>query len=143
MGIKSFSRIALSLALTTTLSTACDKDCNYEYAPYVGYEWYAPHNNDTLCLKLLSAEDVALTLKHDERVLGRGKYCTHRLKLPFSEFRTDISGVTYILSHAKFDTRFNMIIYGDSLNADCDTDWAEWEKAFTPADTTRRTRALK
>lgn len=124
-----FTISALVAVLLSLLPSCNGRD--YEFAPYKGCRWQAPYGDDTLCLELLTASDVQLTSKTSGQVLARGLYDTHRFKFPFTAFQTEIKGVQYRFAYALLNKELDMVLYGDSLNATCDTAWVRWSLPFT------------
>ena len=122
--------ISALVAVLLSLFPSCNGS-DYEFAPYKGCRWQAPYGDDTLCLELLTASDVQLTSKTRGQVLARGLYDTHRFKFPFTAFQTEIKGVQYRFVYALFNKELDMVLYGDSLNATCDTAWVRWSLPFT------------
>lgn len=125
-------RNLLPFLLLPALLFSCVNFSNGEFAPYRGYEWAAPYKNDSLILKLTTASDVVLSLKSGGAVPGAGQYETHRKKFLFSDFSMELNGVQYCLYYATYDKELNMVVYGDSLNAECDTAFLVWSKHFSP-----------
>lgn len=109
--------------------SSCTEKVN-EWPPYVGYEWHAPYKGDSLCLKLATDEVVVLSSVADHSPLSTGKYKTHRGKFLFEELKMEMDSVSYNLEYALFTPTFEMVVYGDSLNAVCDTMLMEWNLPF-------------
>lgn len=140
MIVKPFFKVASLFATIALLLFSCVEESQYVFAPYKGYKWLSPHQGDTLCLELTSAEDALLLSMQHGRALAAGKYDTHRFKFSFSNFEPEIDGVQYRFHYALFDYWLNMVLYGDSLDADCDTAWVEWSRDFLPTDPSKTAR---
>ncbi len=131
MKIKNFLVVAAVFAVISLSFAACLSDNNSEFAPYKGQVWHAPYNADTLYLKLATASDVQLSLNSTGEVVAHGGYKTLRGEFHFSNFAAEIDGVEYRFHYALFSPQLDMVLYGDSLNATCDTAWVRWSLPFT------------
>lgn len=129
--IKKFLRMAVLTAAVAMFSFSCNEGGEYEFAPYKGYEWHSPYKGDVLCLWLVSSYDAQLLSKTSGRLLATGEYYTRRGEFPFYDFSFELDSVQYVLDYALFDPQLNMVVYGDSLNATCDTAWVRWSLPFT------------
>ena len=128
--IKKFLRMAALTAAVAMFSFSCSEGDKYEFAPYKGYEWHSHYKGDVLFLRLVSAYDVQLLSETSGRLLATGEYYTRRREFPFYDFSFELDSVQYILNYALFDPQLNMVVYGDSLNAACDTTWVRWSLPF-------------
>ena len=79
----------------------------------------------------MSSYDAQLLSKTSGRLLATGEYYTRRGEFPFYDFSFELDSVQYVLDYALFDPQLNMVVYGDSLNATCDTAWVRWSLSFT------------
>ena len=121
----------LLLMFVLCLFPSCHETEN-EWPPYAGFEWHAPHNGDSICLKLETNEIVTLSLVSEHQPLSTRNYRTHRGKFLFDScLEMRFAEVSYNLEYALFTPTFEMVVYGDSFNALCDTALMEWSLPFT------------
>lgn len=132
MKIKKILGVAAVFAVISLLFAACSGDSNNEFAPYKGQVWHAPYNTDTLCLKVTTTSDVLLSLNSTGEVVAHGAYKTLRGEFQFSDFAAEIGGVEYRFHYALFSPQLDMVLYGDSINAECDSVPVEWSCRFVP-----------
>ena len=128
MKMKNLLSAALLFA-SLACSTSCNENKTDGWAPYAGCAWSAEWGADTVFLELLSAHDVTLYAKNGSLPPAYGKYETRRFKFPFSDFSFEDGAVKYNLCYA-VDKSFNIMLCGDSLNAECDTAYVQWSKPF-------------
>lgn len=132
MKIKKILGVAAVFAVISLSFAACFSDSNDKFAPYKGQAWHAPYNTDTLCLELTTASDVQLSLNSTGEVVAHGGYKTLRGEFQFSDFAAEIGGVEYCFHYALFSPQLDMVLYGDSINAECDSVPVEWNCSFVP-----------
>lgn len=132
MKMKNLLRVTLLLLSLTFFVSSCFEYESYAWEPYKGYVWSAEWGNDTVFLELLSGNNVTFYSKNGTMPRANGMYETHRKKFPFSDFSFEIGAVKYNLHYATYDTNLYMVLYGDSLNVECDTAFVDWSKTFTP-----------
>lgn len=123
--------ISVLVAVLLSLLPSCNGS-DYEFAPYKGCRWQAPYGDDTLCLELLTANDVQLSLNSTGEVVAHGGYKTLRGEFHFSNFATEIDGVEYRFHYALFSPQLDMVLYGDSINTERDSVPVEWNCGFVP-----------
>ena len=131
MKMKNLLRVTLLLLSLTFFVSSCFEYESYAWEPYKGYVWSAEWGNDTVFLELLSGNNVTFYSKNGTMPRANGMYETHRKKFPFSDFSFESGAVKYNLHYATYDTNLYMVLYGDSLNVECDTAFVDWSKTFT------------